>query len=174
MVRQRGSIAKEDLQLGGEVRTLHNGNILMTMFLGWIHKEGNLIERFLKLRTESAQITLSEKHVIFHKPKGRKSDTMTMTFPDLVEEGDLLEVMLDGKVQWERVVNIDFERRKGIYGPSPPPAPFWSTKYWQLASCYADFVFQFVVICHPPPSRTQESNLYIKKNFCRQTLPSYL
>ena len=34
-----------------------------------------------------------------------------------------------------------------------------------LASCYADFVFQFVVICHPPPSRTQESNLYIKKNF---------
>ena len=126
------------------------------------------------LRTESAQITLSEKHVLFHKPKERKSDTMTMTFPDLVEEGDLLEVMLDGKVQWERVVNIDFERRKGIYGPSPPPAPFWSTKYWQLASCYADFVFQFVVICHPPPSRTQESNLYIKKNFCRQTLPSYL
>ena len=133
MVTERGSIAIEDLQLGDEVRTLHNGNILMTMFLGWIHKEGNLIKRFLKLRTESAQITLFEKHVIFHKPKGRKSDTMTMTFADLVEEGDLLEVMLDGKVQWERVVNIDFERRKGIYGPSPPPAPFWSTMYWHPA-----------------------------------------
>ena len=32
-----------------------------------------------------------------------------------------------------------------------------------MTSCYADFVFQFVVICHPPTSRTQESNLYIKK-----------
>ena len=71
MVRQRGSIAKEDLQLGDEVRTLHNGNILMTMFLGWIHKEGNLIERSLKLRRESAQISLSEKYVIFRQ-KGER------------------------------------------------------------------------------------------------------
>ena len=45
MVTQRGVTAIEDLQVGEEVQTIHNGNILMTMFLGWIHKEGNLIER---------------------------------------------------------------------------------------------------------------------------------
>ena len=67
----------------------------MTTFLGWIHKEADHMERFLKLKTESAQITLSEKHVIFYTPKGRKREAMTTTFADLVEEGDLLEVVLD-------------------------------------------------------------------------------
>ena len=95
------------------------------------------------LRTESAQITLSEKHVLFHKPKERKSDTMTMTFADLVEECVLLEVMLDGKVQWERVVDIDSELRKGAYAPLTAEGTILVDNI--LASCYADFVYQSVV-----------------------------
>ena len=96
MITHRGLVSIEELQLGDEVQTIQNGNILMTNFLGWIHKEEDHSERFLKLKTESAQITLSEKHVIFYKPKGR--DTMTTTFADLVEEGALLEVILDGNI----------------------------------------------------------------------------
>ena len=145
MITHRGLVSIEELQLGDEVQTLQNGNILMTNFLGWIHKEEDHSERFLKLKTESAQITLSEKHVIFYKPKGR--DTMTTTFADLVEEGDLLEVILDGKVHWERVVSIDFETRKGIYAPLTTAGTILVDNV--LASCYADFNIQFVVM-HPP------------------------
>ena len=146
MITRRGLISIEELQLGDKVQTIQNGNILMTNFLGWIHKEEDHTERFLKLKTESAQITLSEKHVIFYKPKGRKEDTMTTIFADLVEEGDLLEVILDGKVHWERVVSIDFETRKGIYAPLTTAGTILVDNV--LASCYADFVFQSVVM--PP------------------------
>lgn len=140
MITHRGLVSIEELQLGDEVQTIQNGNILMTNFLGWIHKEEDHSERFLKLKTESAQITLSEKHVIFYKPKGR--DTMTTTFADLVEEGALLEVILDGKVHWERVVSIDFETRKGIYAPLTTAGTILVDNV--LASCYADFNIQFV------------------------------
>jgi len=140
VITHRGLVSIEELQLGDEVQTIQNGNILMTNFLGWIHKEEDHSERFLKLKTESAQITLSEKHVIFYKPKGR--DTMTTTFADLVEEGALLEVILDGKVHWERVVSIDFETRKGIYAPLTTAGTILVDNV--LASCYADFNIQFV------------------------------
>ena len=152
MVTQRGVTAIEDLQVGEEVQTIHNGNILMTTFVGWIHKEANLTERFVKLTTESAQITLSEKHVIFCKPKRREGDTMTTSFADLVEEGDLLEVTMDGKVQWERVVNIDFEKRIGIYAPLTTAGTILVDNV--LASCYADFAFQSVVISPSTPEKT--------------------
>ena len=149
MVTQRGVTAIEDLQVGEEVQTINNGNVLMTTFVGWIHKEANLTERFVKLTTESAQITLSEKHVIFRKPKRREGDTMTTSFADLVEEGDLLEVILGGKVQWERVVNIDFEKRIGIYAPLTTAGTILVDNV--LVSCYADFVFQSVVISPSTP-----------------------
>ena len=143
MVTQRGQIAVEELQLGNEVQTIHNGKLHMTKFLGWIHKEANQTELFLKLKTDSAEITLSEKHVIFYKPKGRKRDAMTTTFADLVEEGDLLEVLLDGEVHWERVVDIDHETRNGIYTPLTSAGTILVDNV--LASCYADFLFQSVV-----------------------------
>ena len=143
MVTQRGHIAIEELQLGEEVFTIQNGNLHMTTFLGWIHKEADHTELFLKLKTESTQITLSEKHVIFYKPKGRKGEVMTTTFADLVEVGDLLEVVLDGKVHWERVVDIDYETRKGIYTPLTAAGTILVDNV--LASCYADFLFQSVV-----------------------------
>ena len=149
MITHRGLVSIEELQLGDEVQTIQNGNILMTNFLGWIHKEEDHTERFLKLKTESAQITLSEKHVIFYKPKGRKEDTMTTIFADLVEEGDLLEVILDGKVHWERVINIDSETRKGIYAPLTTAGTILVDNV--LASCYADFAFQSVVISPSTP-----------------------
>ena len=149
MITHRGLVSIEELQLGDKVQTIQNGNILMTNFLGWIHKEEHHTELFLKLKTESAQITLSEKHVIFYKPKGRKEDTMTTTFADSVEEGDLLEVILDGKVHWERVVSIDFETRKGTYAPLTTAGTILVDNV--LASCYADFVFQSVVISPSTP-----------------------
>lgn len=147
MVTQRGQVVIEELQLGEEVLTIQNGKLHMTTFLGWIHKEADHMERFLKLKTESAQITLSEKHVIFYKPKGRKREAMTTTFADLVEEGDLLEVVLDGTVHWERVVAIEHERRKGIFSPLTAAGTILVDNV--LASCYADFLFQSVVM-HPP------------------------
>jgi len=144
VITDRGLISIEELQLGDKVETIHNGNILMTKFLGWIHKEEYHTERFIKLKTESAQITLSEKHVIFYKPKGRKTDIMTTTFADLVEEGDLLQVILNGEVHWEKVVKIDFETRKGTYAPLTAAGTILVDNV--LASCYADFLFQSVVM----------------------------
>ena len=146
MATQRGLVAIEQLQLGEEVLTIQKGKLYMTTFLGWIHKEADHMERFLKLKTESAQITLSEKHVIFYKPKGRKSEVLTTTFADLVEEGDLLEVVLDGKVHLERVVDIEHETRIGIYSPLTAAGTILVDNV--LASCYADFLFQSVVT-HP-------------------------
>ena len=143
VVTQRGAVAIEELQLGDEVQTIENGNLHMTTFLGWIHKEADHNEQFLKLKTESTQITLSEKHVIFYKPKGRERDAMTTTFADLVEEGDLLKVILNGEVLWERVVDVDRETRKGIYTPLTSAGTILVDNV--LASCYADFLFQFVV-----------------------------
>ena len=143
VVTQRGTVAIEELQLGDEVQTIENGNLHMTTFLGWIHKEADHNEQFLKLKTESTQITLSEKHVIFYKPKGRERDVMTTTFADLVEEGDLLKVILNGEVLWERVVDVDRETRKGIYTPLTSAGTILVDNV--LASCYADFLFQFVV-----------------------------
>ena len=143
VVTQRGTVAIEELQLGDEVQTIENGNLHMTTFLGWIHKEADHNEQFLKLKTESTQITLSEKHVIFYKPKGRERDAMTTTFADLVEEGDLLKVILNGEVLWERVVDVDRETRKGIYTPLTSAGTILVDNV--LASCYADFLFQFVV-----------------------------
>ena len=137
-------MAIEQLQLGEEVLTIQNGNLHMTIFLGWIHKEADHMERFLILKTESTQITLSEKHVIFYKPKGRKREAVT--FADLVQKGDLLEVVLDGKVHWETVVDIDHETRKGIYTPLTAAGTILVDNV--LASCYADFLFQSVVT-HP-------------------------
>lgn len=64
---------------------------------------------------------------------------MTTTFADLVEEGDLLEVVLDGKVHWERVVAIEHERRKGIFSPLTAAGTILVDNV--LASCYADFLF---------------------------------
>jgi len=142
VVTQRGHIAIEELQLGEEVFTIQNGNLHMTTFLGWIHKEADHTELFLILKTESTQITLSEKHVIFYKPKGRKGEGVTTTFADLVEVGDLLEVVRDGKVHWERVVDIDYETRKGIYTPLTAAGTILVDNV--LASCYADFLFQSV------------------------------
>merc|ERR1712107_524547 len=132
MGTQRGLITIEELRLGDKVQTIHNQNILMTNFLGWLHKDANHTERFLKLKTESVQITLSKKHVIFYKKKGMEGDNMATTFADRVEEGDLLEVISDGKVQWERVVDIDSELRKE---PTPlllQRAPSWWTISWHL------------------------------------------
>ena len=154
VVTQRGTVAIEELQLGDEVQTIENGNLHMTTFLGWIHKEADHNEQFLKLKTESTQITLSEKHVIFYKPKGRERDAMTTTFADLVEEGDLLKVILNGEVLWERVVDVDRETRKGIYTPLTSAGTILVDNV--LASCYADFLFQFVVTSiilfyTPPP-----------------------
>ena len=146
VVTQRGQVAIEQLQLGEEVLTIQKGKLYMTTFLGWIHKEADHMERFLKLKTESAQITLSEKHVIFYKPKGRKTEALTTTFADLVEEGDLLEVVLDGKVHLERVVDIEHETRIGIYSPLTAAGTILVDNV--LASCYADFLFQSVVT-HP-------------------------
>ena len=134
----------EELQLGDEVQTVLNGNLHMTTFLGWIHKEANHTEQFIKLNTESAQITLSEKHVIFHKPQGKERDPMATTFADLIEEGDLLEVILDGEVHWERVVDKDHETRKGIYTPLTAAGTILVDNVF--ASCYADFLFQSVVM----------------------------
>ena len=74
---------------------------------------------------------------------------MTTTFADLVEEGDLLEVILDGKVHWERVVSIDFETRKGTYAPLTTAGTILVDNV--LASCYADFAFQSVVISPSTP-----------------------
>ena len=144
VITRRGLISIEELQLGDKVQTIQNGNILMTNFLGWIHKEEHHTELFLKLKTESAQITLSEKHVIFYKPKRIEGDAMTTTFADLVEEGDLLEVTLNGEVRWERVVDIDVETRKGIYTPLTSAGTILVDNV--LASCYADFLFQSVVM----------------------------
>ena len=153
MITRRGLISIEELQLGDKVQTIHNRNILMTKFLGWIHKEEDHTERFIKLKTESAQITLSKKHVIFYKPKGRKTDTMTTTFADLIEESDLLQVILNGEVHWEKVVNIDFETRKGIYAPLTAAGTILVDDV--LASCYADFLFQSVVMPLCPPLRNK-------------------
>merc|ERR1712107_270854 len=142
MGTQRGLITIEELRLGDKVQTIHNQNILMTNFLGWLHKDANHTERFLKLKTESVQITLSKKHVIFYKKKGMEGDNMATTFADRVEEGDLLEVISDGKVQWERVVDIDSELRKGAYAPLTSEGTILVDNI--LASCYADFVYQSV------------------------------
>ena len=147
MVTQRGQKAIEELQLGNKVQTIYNGNLHMTKFLGWIHKEANQTETFLKLKTKSAEITISKKHVIFYKPRGRTGNAMTTTFADLIEEGDLLEVLLDGEVHWQRVVEIDHETRKGIYTPLTSAGTILVDSV--LASCYADFLFQHVVIPQP-------------------------
>jgi len=139
---QRGQIVIEELQLGNNVQTIINGNLHMTTFLGWIHKEANHTNRFIKLKTESAQITLSEKHVIFYKPKRMSRDDMRTTFADMVEEGDLLEVVMDGEVHWERVVDIDHVTSKGIYTPLTLAGTILVDNV--LSSCYADFLFQSV------------------------------
>ena len=148
----------EELQLGDKIQTILNGNLHMTTFLGWIHKEANHTNRFIKLKTESAQITLSEKHVIIHKPKGMTRDDKRTTFADLVKEGDLLEVVVDGEVHWERVVDIDHETRKGIYTPLTLAGTILVDNV--LSSCYADFLFQSVVMLLIPTKYILSPNKY--------------
>merc|ERR1719220_976843 len=68
--------------------------------------------------------------------------TMTTTFASSIEKGDFLEVIVDGKVVWERVVDIDHETKRGIYTPLTVAGTILVDNV--LASCYADFLFQSV------------------------------
>jgi len=142
VITERGEIAIEELQLGDEVQTVQNGNPQMTPFLGWIHKEDDHMEQFVVLKTESAKITLSAKHVIFRQVEGSHDGAMTTTFADLVSVGDVLEVIVDGQVERERVVRIDKETKKGTFAPLTASGTILVDNV--LASCYADFLFQSV------------------------------
>jgi len=114
----------------------------MTQFLGWIHKEVDHVEHFVILNTKSAKITVSKKHVIFRQVEGSHDGAMTTTFADLVTVGDVLEVIVEGQVQRERVVSIDKETKKGTFAPLTASGTILVDNV--LASCYADFLFQSV------------------------------
>ena len=143
VVTQRGKVAIEELKIGDQVQTIYNGNLQMTQFLGWIHKEVDHVEHFVILNTKSAKITVSKKHVIFRQVEGSHDGAMTTTFADLVTVGDVLEVIVEGQVQRERVVSIDKETKKGTFAPLTASGTILVDNV--LASCYADFLFQSVV-----------------------------
>ena len=82
VVTLRGKVAIEELKIGDQVQTIYNGNLKMTQFLGWIHKEVDHVEHFVILKTGSAKITVSKKHVIFRQVEGSHDGAMTTTFAD--------------------------------------------------------------------------------------------
>jgi len=131
----------QSLVLGQRVLTLKENQILLTPFLGWIHKETETDMQFFTLETQSQKIVLSAKHVIFTKTNQIQPEPVT-TFADMVKVGDLLHILENNTIRWEEVVRIQTDTRTGIYAPLTSSGTILVDNI--LASCYADFLNQGV------------------------------
>jgi hypothetical protein len=120
------------LNIGEQVRVINeNGQVTYSSIIAFLHRDVNQHALYRRIRTETARIELSKRHLIHHRQKG-------FIWAEQLNTGDEILVASsehDKQTQWEEILEISDVHKQGLMAPLTEQGTIIINNIH--ASCYA-------------------------------------
>ena len=116
-----------------------DGKQTYSKFIGWLHKEIDIQQTFLKISTARGSIKISSYHLIMRKTVEIGNDCeFGFIFAKDVNHGDFVytKTQKNSSFTWQKVINIEPWFRQGVFAPLTEEGTV--VVDGMAASCYAE------------------------------------